>query len=80
LAIETEDHKYIYIAWFQNVSEEKFQVKLHVYKQMSDEFKKVTSYYQRQENENITPRQQEVMKLIINGLSNKEITSQLNIN
>jgi PAS domain S-box-containing protein len=80
LAIETEGQKFIYIAAFQNVKVEKFQqVKLHIHKMMAGEFRRISSYYPRNENDTITPRQQEVIELISKGLSNKEIASRLNI-
>ena len=80
LALRTEGEKFIYIAAFQNVSEEKIhQVKLHIYKLISGAYRRISSHYPRLENDSITPRQQEVMELISKGLSNKEIADRLHI-
>lgn len=81
LAIKSENHRYIYFTLFKNVTahEKFFQVKLDIHQQSGGNLLKVYSYNPRQPENFITPRQNDIVKLIVRGFSNQEIADQLNL-
>jgi DNA-binding CsgD family transcriptional regulator len=81
LAIESDNGKYIYFTMFKNITvQEKFyHVKLDIYQVQKGNVLKVYSYNPRQARLGVTPRQQEIIKLIVKGFSTKEIADTLNL-
>ncbi|HEX6223107.1 MAG TPA: LuxR C-terminal-related transcriptional regulator [Chryseolinea sp.] len=81
LAIKTENQKYIYFTMFRKASQdEKFHyVKLDIQQVSKGKLIKVYSYNPRQLDNVMTPRQHEIVKLIVRGFSNQEIAEQLNL-
>ena len=81
LAIKTEAEKYVYFAMFQNVSsrEKFFHVKLDVLQYEKGEQVKIHTFNPRHGIRSITPRQIEIIKLIIKGFSTQEIADRLNL-
>ncbi len=81
LAIKTSNETYLYLMVFSNVSaEEKFyHVTLDVFKQGKNGFIKSYTYNPKQEQKGITPRQNDIAKLIVKGFTNKEIADQLSV-
>ena len=80
LAIETEG-KYIYFTMFKDVSNEEkfFNVKLDVMRMSKGQVVKVYTYNPRQTDQSITPRQNDIARLMIHGLTNQEIAHKLNV-
>jgi DNA-binding CsgD family transcriptional regulator len=81
LAIKNENQKYIYFTLFKKLSLEQkfFHVKLDIHQFIKGNLIKVYSYNPRQPDNFITPRQNDIIKLIIQGFSNQEIADQLNL-
>jgi DNA-binding CsgD family transcriptional regulator len=81
LAIKNENKKYIYFTLFKklNLEQKFFNVKLDIHQFSKGNLIKVYSYNPRQPDNFITPRQNDIIKLIIQGLSNQEIADQLNL-
>ena len=81
LAVETSTGKYLYFTIFRNVgAQEKFlHVKLDVHQYKKGNDIKVYSYNPRMADESISPRQNEIMQLLIKGFSTQEIAENLNI-
>jgi DNA-binding CsgD family transcriptional regulator len=81
LAIETQPGKFIYFTMFRNITSEEwfFHVKLEVLRYSNGKPVKVYTYNPRQNNSTITPRQNDIAKLIIQGLSNQEISNRLHV-
>ena len=81
LAIKNENQKYIYFTLFKKLNHDQkfFNVKLDIQQFVKGNFVKVYSYNPRQPDNFITPRQNDIIKLIIEGFSNQEIADQLNL-
>jgi len=81
LAIKTENQKYVYFTMFRNASQdEKFHyVKLEIQQLSKGKLIKVYSYNPRQLDNVMTPRQHEIVKLIVRGFSNQEIAEKLHL-
>ncbi len=81
LAIKTENQKYIYFTMFRNApQDEKFHyVKLDIHQLSKGKLIKVYSYNPRQVDNVMTPRQHEIVQLIVRGFSTQEIAEQLNL-
>jgi DNA-binding CsgD family transcriptional regulator len=81
LAIKTKSQKYIYFTVFRKASEdEKFHyVKLDIQQVSNGNLAKLYSYNPRQLDNVMTPRQHEIVKLIVRGFSNQEIAEQLKL-
>jgi len=81
LAIKTENQKYVYFTVFRKAShDEKFHyVKLDIQQVSKGKLIKVYSYNPRQLDNVMTPRQHEIVKLIVRGFSNQEIAEQLKL-
>jgi DNA-binding CsgD family transcriptional regulator len=81
LAIKTQNQKYVYFTMFSNApQDEKFHyVKLDIHQLSKGKLIKVYSYNPRQVDNFMTPRQHEIVKLIVRGFSNQEIAEQLNL-
>jgi DNA-binding CsgD family transcriptional regulator len=81
LAVKNENQKYIYFTLFKklNIEQKFFSVKLDIHQFSKGNLIKVYSYNPRQSDNFITPRQNDIIKLIIQGFSNQEIADQLNL-
>lgn len=77
LAIINDEGRYIYFSLFRNVPGKFFHVKLDVYTIMKGKYIKSDSFIPRQQKAKMTPRQKEVIELLIGGLSNQEIADRL---
>ena len=81
LAIESEKGKYIYFTMFKNISnhEKFFHVKLNILQYNQGDVMKVYTFDPRHADHSITPRQNEIIKLIIKGFSTQEIADRLHV-
>jgi DNA-binding CsgD family transcriptional regulator len=81
LALKTPNNKYLYFDIFSGFPpEEKFyKVTLEINKCSKGKFIKSYTYNPKQGDTVITPRQHEIIKLILKGLSNNEIADHLNV-
>jgi DNA-binding CsgD family transcriptional regulator len=81
LAIKTESSTYLYVMLFDNISDvEKFHhVKLEIYKKNNGSYVKINTYIPNQQERKLTPRQNDIARLIIRGFTNQEIADHLNV-
>lgn len=81
LAIKSENGKYIYFTLFRKLNQEHkfFNVKLDIHRYSRGDLLRIYSYNPRQRVQLITPRQNDIVKLIMRGLSNQEIADQLHL-
>lgn len=81
LAVKSEGDKYIYFTMFRSINEEEkfFQVKLDIFQYDAGRAIKVYTYNPRKSDDFITPRQNEIIKLIIQGYSTQEIAERLGV-
>jgi DNA-binding CsgD family transcriptional regulator len=81
LAIKTSNSTYLYLMLFSNVtSDEKFyHVTLEVFRQVKGSFIKSYTYNPKQKEKEITPRQNDIAKLILKGFTNQQIADQLSV-
>jgi DNA-binding CsgD family transcriptional regulator len=81
LAIESTNGKYIYFTMFKNIShlEKFFHVKLDILQRSKGNILKVYTYNPRQDDHRVTPRQNEIIKLIVKGFSTQEIADRLHV-
>lgn len=80
-AIKTDTGKYIYFTMFKDITlhEKFFNVKLEVFKQVAGGVLKVCRFNPTHSSHVFTPRQKEIIKLIIRGFSTQEIADTLNV-
>jgi DNA-binding NarL/FixJ family response regulator len=66
---------------FSNVSSEAkfYHVTLDVFKHMKGRFIKAYTYNPKQKEKEITPRQNDIAKLILKGFTNQQIADQLSV-
>lgn len=81
LAIKNEKGRYIYFTLFRKLDEDDkfFNVKLDIHRNSKGSLRKIYTYSPRQLVQLITPRQNDIAKLIVRGLSNQEIADKLNL-
>jgi len=81
IAIKTSNNTYLYLMLFSNVTSDKkfYQVTLDVFKQVKGNYIKSNTYNPKQKESNITPRQNDIARLILKGFTNQEIADQLNV-
>lgn len=81
VAVKSVTGKYIYFAMFKNVTaqEKFFHVKLHILQHTNGKVLNVYTYNPRQDDHSVTPRQNEIIKLIIKGFSTQEIADRLQV-
>jgi DNA-binding CsgD family transcriptional regulator len=81
LAIKTESNTYLYLMLFNNISEEEkfYHVKLEARIKTKSSYLKTYTYNPKQQAKSITPRQNDIARLIIKGLTNQEIADHLNV-
>jgi DNA-binding CsgD family transcriptional regulator len=80
-AVKTQNNLYLYLILLSNVSgDEKFyHVKMDVNKILKGNYVKAYTYNPRQEEKSMTPRQHDIVRLIIKGFTNHEIADQLRV-
>ena len=79
LAIENTNGKYIYFAICKNTEDKFYHVKLDVYRYNKGNSVKIYSYNPRQSEQMMTPRQNEIIRLITQGFSTQEIADRLHV-
>ena len=81
LAIKSDINRYIYFTLFRNLSHQEkfFQVKLEILQYRMGSAFKIHAYSPGSNDGAITPRQQDVIKLVVQGFSTQEIADRLNI-
>jgi DNA-binding CsgD family transcriptional regulator len=81
LAIKSESGKYIYFTMFKNISlqEKFFHVRLDIMQHGKSGAVKFCTYNPSHAHHAITPRQNDIIKLIIKGFSTLEIADRLNV-
>jgi DNA-binding CsgD family transcriptional regulator len=81
LAVRDEGGKYIYFTLFKDISVEQgfSQVRMSLLQRSKLSFTEVYTFFPRAYRNEITPRQNDILQLIVRGLSNKEIADRLNV-
>ncbi len=81
LAIETSTRTYLHLMVFTNLASNHkfFHVTLDVFKKVKGNFIRSYSYNPKQTERAITPRQNDIARLILRGFSNQEIADQLRV-
>jgi PAS domain S-box-containing protein len=80
LSIKTVNGNYLYLMMFTNLVDEKFyHVRMDIFKSLKGNYIKAYTYNPRQGEQSITPRQTDIVRLIIKGFTNQEIADQLNV-
>ena len=81
LAIKTGDNTFLNMIVFTNITSERkfYHVTLDVFTQSKGKYIKTCSYNPRQTETEITPRQNDIASLILQGLSNQEIAERLSV-
>lgn len=81
LAISTSASAYLFLLLYSNVPTEVkyYHVAMDIFKQVNGKFIKVYTYNPKQKEQGITPRQQDIAKLILRGLSNQQIADHLSV-
>jgi DNA-binding CsgD family transcriptional regulator len=81
LAIKTANNTYLNLMLFSNVTSEKkfYHVTLDVFRKKNGQFVKSSTYNPQQKERRITPRQNDIARLILQGLSNQEIADRLSV-
>jgi DNA-binding CsgD family transcriptional regulator len=81
LAIESQPGRFMYFTLFKNLSqyENFFGVRLDITRYNKGNVLKVYTYNPKQADQEITPRQNEVIQLIVQGFSNQEIANRLHL-
>lgn len=81
IGLRSESGKYIYLAVLHNVSKEQKSnnVKVEVLRKSKSGFIKLASYNPKLQQNDITPRQEEIISLVKKGYTNKEIAETLHV-
>ena len=81
LAIKTDDNTFLNIIVFTNITSERkfYHVTLDVLTLSKGKYIKTCSYNPKQPERTITPRQNDIAGLILQGLSNQEIAEHLSV-
>jgi DNA-binding CsgD family transcriptional regulator len=81
IAIKTSNNTYLYLMLFTNTSEEEkyYHVTLEIFKQVKGKYIKSYTYNPKQTEKSITPRQNDIARLILKGFSNQEIADYLSV-
>jgi DNA-binding CsgD family transcriptional regulator len=81
VAIKITTNSYLFLMLYSNISpEEKFyHVKLDVYRKVRGRFIKNQTYNPQQKEKDITPRQTDIVRLVIKGFTNQEIADKLGV-
>jgi DNA-binding CsgD family transcriptional regulator len=80
IAIETSPGKYVFLTLLRNISQNASSgVKLQVQKKLKNKFVTIDEFVPLSSVHRFSSRQQDIMKLVAQGLTNKEIAAQLNL-
>ena len=81
LAIQTSKNAYLFLLLYSNISDEEkyYHVAMDIFKQVKGKFIKVYTYNPKQKEQGITPRQHDIARLILKGLSNQQIADHLSV-
>ena len=81
VAIKMQNNCYLFLMLYNNDtnSEKFFHVKLDIYQKIKGDFRKIDTYNPQQQEREITPRQNDIVKLIVKGFTNQEIAEQLGV-
>lgn len=81
VAIKVTPSSYLYLMVYTNISPEEkfFHVKLDVYSKIRGRFIKSQTYNPQQQEKDITPRQTDIVRLVIKGFTNQEIADKLGV-
>lgn len=81
IAIKTSTDKYVFLSLFKNLTrEENFHVvKMTIKRKVRNQFKTLTEFVPKTQELAMSPRELDIVKFIIEGLSEKQIAEQLNI-
>jgi len=81
LAVRTTNNTYVFFTIYKNLSfEEKYHhVKMNVYQKSKGVYRNIYTFRPKQEKNIMTPRQNEIAKLITRGFSNQEIADRLSV-
>lgn len=81
LAIKSAGDQYVYFTLFKNVTAERTfsQVQMDIVRLQKGKSLKAHTYYPRRPEELMTPRQHDIVNLIVRGFTNLEIAEQLNL-
>ena len=81
IAIETSPRKYVFLTLIKNISQNAnySNVKLLIQKRVKNKFVTIDEFVPLSSVQRFSARQQDIMKLVAQGLSNKEIAAQLNL-
>ena len=81
LAIKTASNSYLFLLLFSNISDDEkyYHVALDIFRERNGKFIKTCTYNPKQNQQDITPRQQDIARLILKGFSNQEIADYLSV-
>ena len=81
IAIKTSSDSYSYLLLFSNISsdEKYYHVCLDIFKEVNGKYLKCYTFNPKQSQKSITPRQNDIAKLILKGFSNQEIADYLSV-
>jgi DNA-binding CsgD family transcriptional regulator len=81
VSIKTAHNTYVHLILFSHATaENKFhRVKLEVHKNVKGNFINAYTYNPKQDDQSITPRQNDIVNLIAKGFTNQEIADHLNV-
>jgi DNA-binding CsgD family transcriptional regulator len=81
LAIKISANRYLYLILYRDITQEEkfYHVKLDVFKSIHGSYMKMNTYNPIQPERDITPRQNDIAKLVTKGFSNQEIADQLGV-
>ena len=81
VAIKMQSSSYLYLMLYSNNThkEKFFHVKLDIYQKIKGDYRKIDTFNPRQQEREITPRQNDIVQLIIKGFTNQEIAERLGV-
>ncbi len=81
IAIETSPGKYVFLTLMKNISPDAISssVKLLIQRKVKNKFVTIDEFVPLSTGQRFSARQQDIMRLVSQGLSNKEIAARLNL-
>jgi DNA-binding CsgD family transcriptional regulator len=81
IAIHVGSNRYLFLMLFTNVTQDEkfFRVKMDVHKKINGIYANINSFHPEQAEQDITPRQNDITRLIVRGFSNQEIANKLGV-